>query len=139
MPFFTPQRHHNNRVGLPWATYYVTVPSIDDQGYVLRRADGTYTYMPTGSNIDEDGLSIYSPPQYDDVGEFIPGVDYQFDIGREYYLSMREARQAIDVDGIHGISYRDLFENEFQDFFIVKVDGIDPEPYVEAHQAEPIQ
>ena len=127
MPLFRPTRHHNEKVGLPYALYYVTVPSIDDQGYVERLADGSFRYGATGTQYDEYGALLIHREDY-------------FEIGRDgYYLTMAEARQAIDKDGIHGVRYVDDYNDEFQDFFVCEADGLDPEPFREAHKAEPIQ
>ena len=93
-------------------------------GLWVREPDGSYTYQQW--NFDEALKHGYHS---DDI----------FVVGRAgYYLTLEEARQAIP-DGAHGVSYVDDYNDEFQDYFVCKKDGIDPEPFTEAHQPEPIQ
>ena len=63
-----------------------------------------------------------------------------------YYLTMEEARNALpvgcrldDPTFVRGVHYIDDFNDEWQDFYICKEDGIQPEPYLEALAQEPIQ
>lgn len=93
-------------------------------GLYVREADGSYTFQ--NWYFDEAIRKGYAE---EDI----------FVIGRDgYYLTMEEARQAIP-DGVIGVHYVDDFNDEFQDFFVCKADGIQPEPFEQAQQPEPIQ
>lgn len=94
------------------------------QGLWVREADGSYTYHVWG---------------YDDAVKNGYADEDIFVVGRDgYYLTLAEARQAIP-DGVKGVHYVDDYNDEFQDFFVCKADGIDPEPYEKAQSPEPIQ
>lgn len=87
---------------------------------------------------DEDGYR-YENWTYDYAKSLGYADEDIFVIGRDgYYLTLEEARQAIP-DGVHGVHYVDDYNDEFQDYFVCKADGNDPEPYQEAHAPEPIQ
>jgi len=105
--------------------FWINFDMGEPQGIVIRNADGSFT--KTDMNVEEATASGIDP---DDI----------FEVGRDgYYLTMAEARQAIDKDFIHGVHYVDDFNDEFQDYFVCEADGLDPEPFAEAHKAEPIQ
>ena len=87
---------------------------------------------------DEDGYH-YKNWTYDKAKGLGYADDDIFVVGRDgYYLTLEEARQAIP-DGVMGVHYVDDFNDEFQDFFVCKADGIQPEPFDEAQAPEPIQ
>ena len=123
MPTFTPTQHKITKVGWPWATWYVSVPSQDNQGVIVKENDGSFAWAPSL------GEALANYPQ-----------DRVFEIGHEgYYLSLADARQAIDVDGIHGVKYVDDYNDEWTDYYVVGSNPSVNEPGVEATQAEPIR
>lgn len=66
-------------------------------------------------------------------------ADRIFPVGTDgHYLSMAQARTAIDADHVTSVMYVDDFNDEWQDYFICKDDD-DHTPYVEAHIAELIR
>lgn len=131
MPLLRPMTHSNSYTAAYFQRpqhghpFWINFDMGEPQGIVIRNADGSFT--KTDMNVEEATASGIDP---DDI----------FEVGRDgYYLTMAEARQAIDKDFIHGVLYVDDFNDEFQDYFVCKADGLDPEPFVEAHKAEPIQ
>lgn len=95
------------------------------QGFYIQLDDGTFRYV---SNVTvADAIASGFP-----AGRI-------YEAGRDgYYLTMAEARQAIDVDAVTAVLYVDDFNDEYQDFFICKDDD-DHTPFVEATIAELIR
>ena len=131
MPLLRPMTHSNSDAELqlelrpsPEHYFWINFDAEVRQGAYIREADGSFT--KTNMTYDEALDAGYAD------GDIFP-------VGHDgYYLTMAEARQAIG-DSVHGVHYVDDYNDEFQDFFICKADGLDPEPFVEAHKAEPIQ
>ena len=125
----TPRRRRSRRgpLGMHTTEHRFNV-NFDSQpgknGLWVREPNGSYTYQLW--NFDEAVKH-----GYEDKDIFVVGRAH-------YYLTLAEARQSIN-DGAHGVSYVDDFNDEWQDFYICAADGIDPEPYQEAHSPEPIQ
>lgn len=66
-------------------------------------------------------------------------ADRIFPVGSDgHYLSMAQARTAIDLDRVTSIYYVDDYSDEYQDFYVCKDDD-DHTPFVEARVAEPIR
>ena len=116
----------NHRFAIP----FDSIPGSN--GLYVREPDGSFTYrLWTYDKAAAEG--------YADEDIFV--------VGRGgYYLTMEEARQAlplgVDLDDpsfVRGVHYVNDFNDEFQDFFVCKEDGIQPEPYLEALAQEPIQ
>lgn len=123
MPAFYPTQHNVTKIGWPYATRYVTVPSQDNQGVIVKESDGSFAVM---RRVNE---AVESYPS-----------DRIFEVGRNgYYLSLADARQAIDVDEIHGVRYVDDYNDEWTDYYVVGSDPRINEPGVEATQAEPVR
>jgi hypothetical protein len=100
MPTFAPTLHTATPVGPGYVLWFVKEPSAgDDQGVIVQKPDGSFWHHATPG-----------------FGEWFDGTSYA--VGRRYYLSLAEARQAIGVDGIHGISYVDDFNDEYQDYYV---------------------
>jgi hypothetical protein len=116
----------NHRFAIP----FDSMPGVN--GLWVREPDGSFTYKPW--SYDEAAKNGYAP---EDI----------FVVGRGgYYLTMEEARMALPLDTdlsdpsfVHGVHYVDDYNDEFQDFFVCAADGIEPEPFLEAHAQEPIQ
>ena len=106
-----------------FAIPFDSMPGIN--GLWVREPDGSFTYKPW--SYDEAAKNGYAP---EDI----------FVVGRGgYYLTLEEARQAIP-DGVHGVSYQDMYEDEFQGVFVSDpVNDPKVQPFVETHVAEPIR
>jgi hypothetical protein len=101
MPRFAPTRLSVEKTGLPYAMYFVSHPVQDKQGVIVKALDGTFSWRTRNIMLDET----------------IDGTVYE--IGREgYYLTLAEAREAINNSDVYGISYTDDYNDEYQDFFI---------------------
>ena len=132
MPLLRPMTHSNSytaayysQAPLPGQPFWINFDMGEPQGMWVRETDGSFTQ--SNMTFDEALNAGYAE------GDI-------FQVGHDgYYLTMADARQAIDTDSVHGVHYVDDYNNEFQDFFVCKADGLDPEPFVEAHKAEPIQ
>ena len=96
---------------------------------------------------EPDGSFMYKPWSYEEAAKNGYAPENIFVVGRGgYYLTMEEARMALPLDTelsdpsfVHGVHYVDDYNDEFQDFFVCAADGIEPEPFLEAHAQEPIQ
>jgi|694.fasta_scaffold69135_3 hypothetical protein len=123
MPTFTPTLHQSTKIGMPWATWYVSVPTQDNHGVIVKEADGSFAWAPSL----EEALKKYPS-------------DCVYEIGRGgYYLTLTEVRQAVDVDGIHGIAYVDDYNDEWTDYYVVGSSPRINDPGVEVTQAEPVR
>ena len=109
---------------------------------------GVYIGLPTKKRPVREEMA--SPrPYYFDEFTWLPIDEEQalvhfepwqiFAVGRDgYYLTLEEARLAIDASKVHGVHYHDDFDDELQGYFICKDDD-DHTPYAEAHVSEPIR
>ena len=96
---------------------------------------------------EPDGSFMYKQWTYDQAAAAGYDHDDIFVVGRGgYYLTMEEARMALPLDTplsdpsfVHGVKYVNDFNDEFQDFFVCAEDGVEPEPFQEAHAQEPTQ
>ncbi len=128
--------HAHSLPALPHAQPHRFATSFDTQpgkqGLWVRESDGSFMYH-------EWSYDEASKHGYEDKDIFAVGRD-------GYYLTMKEARQALpagvpldDPSFVHGVHYIDDFNDEWQDFYICAKDNATPEPYEEAHAHEPIQ
>jgi hypothetical protein len=138
MPLFRPTAHTGSLVKLspgdkpkcaacPDAWFWI---SFDTEAYAgpvgvyVLMDDGSFRHLRRGL---QEVLDSGFPP------------DRVFPVGTDgYYLTMAQARQAIDPDHVTSVYYVDDFNDEWQDYFICD-DTVEPFPYVEAHVKEPIQ
>ena len=88
--------------------------------------------------LDDGSFRYLALPLEDVLASGYP-VSRVFEVGRDgYYLTLAQARAAIDIDEVHGIHYVDDFNDEYQDYYICADDDTHT-PFAEAHYAEPIR
>lgn len=134
MPLFRPRTDRvgytvaeskSSCAGCPDAWFLTGFGEQDVQGLYVQDHDGSFVHLMTDEAAVREMFS----------DEFI------FVVGRDgYYLTMAQARQAIDVDMVRAVNYVDDYNDEWQDVYIC-----DPVtfphniPGEEARRAEPIR
>lgn len=141
MPLFRPTTHAyeldtklsplnaSNCVGCPEAWFRSGFGEEENQGVYVRVNTGEIVWAPITA------MEAYETFAPEDV----------FECGRDgYYLTLAQARDAINRDGVHGVMYVDDYNDEYQDVFIsdprdATGQGVTNIPYAESHRAEPIR
>jgi len=112
MPLFRPAtdrigwataRPDNTCPGCPPAWFHSGFAETDVQGIYVQELDGSFnhTMMP-----EEDVRLIYPNERI-----FVVGRD-------NYYVSLADARRALDVDDVRQIHYVDDYDDEYQDYYV---------------------
>lgn len=134
MPLFRPQTDRigyvvlptkANCAGCPDAWFHSGFGEQDVQGLYVEQADGTFLHLLA----DESDVRLVFP------NERI------FVVGRDgYYLTLAQARQAIDVDLVRSVAYVDDYNDEWQDVYVCDPSSFPHNiPGEEARRAEPIR
>lgn len=132
MPLFRPEAH---RPGVDARLTPQNCPACPEvwfrSGFAEQDTLGSWVLTPKGE-------FLWSAAPTDELIAIF-GADHVFEGGRDgYYLTMEQARQAIDVDQVHGVHYVDDYNDEYQGYYVCK-DDEDHTPFAEAHVAERIR
>lgn len=114
MPAFYPRYGHYTRIGLPSAAWFVKRQQQDKAGVFVRNEDGSFSWK-----------------RFPEAGDTV------FEVGRgPYYLTLAEAREAIDESEVVEVVYTDDYNDEYQDYYICNLSTNTPD--VPAENAEAI-